>query len=71
MRALHAQLSRHEEAALRKIGFGNKDRLEPAHLRRFLYLDLIDWTGHEWRLTRLGQQRYALLIVDAGRPSAA
>jgi hypothetical protein len=69
-----AQLSPHEETALREIGFGSADRLEPAHLRRLLDLQLIEWTGQTdpaWRLTARGQQRYACLVVDTGRPSFA
>lgn len=36
-----ARLSTHEEATLRKIGFGSDDSLEPVHLRRLLDLQLI------------------------------
>lgn len=67
MKALDAQLSPHEEAALRKIGFGSVDSLEPAHIRRLLDLDLIESAGHEWRLTALGRQRHASLLADSRR----
>lgn len=60
-----------EETALRKIGFGNTDALKPAYLRRLLDLELIEWTGHEWRLTALGQKRHASLVADTGGAPAA
>ena len=64
MRGLEALLSRHEEAALRKIGFGLIDALEPEHVRRLLQLELIEWHGGNWHLTRLGLQRYETLVVN-------
>ena len=64
MRGLEALLSRHEEAALRKIGFGLIDPLSPEHVRRLLKLELIEWHGGHWNLTRVGRQRYETLVVD-------
>ncbi len=71
MKSLLAPLTRKEESALRKIGFGSFDPIEPAHLRRLLQLELIEWTGHAWRLTAVGHRRYTTLVTDAGQPSAA
>jgi hypothetical protein len=73
MRSMLAPLSPHEEAALRKIGFGfgSDDRVELAHLRRLLDLQLIEWTGRTWQLTQVGRQRYEGLVVDGGTQSAA
>jgi hypothetical protein len=62
MRGLLAQLSPHEEAALRKIGFGSGDALDQAHVRRLLQLELIEWSGCDWRLTATGRQRYDRLV---------
>jgi hypothetical protein len=70
MKSMLAPLSPHEEAALRKVGFCSKDSLEPAHLRRLVGLQLVEWTGQFWQLTLLGRQRHASLVGDAGRPSA-
>ena len=47
-----APLSWHEEAALRKVGFGSPDTLDPNHIRRLLQLDLIEWNGWRWSLPR-------------------
>jgi hypothetical protein len=58
MRGLLAPLSTHEEAALRKIGFGSDNPLEPRHVRRLLQLELIAWDGGRWSLTELGRRRY-------------
>jgi hypothetical protein len=66
-----APLSPHEEAALRKAGFGGNDPLEPAHLRRLLKLDLIEPAGASWRLTSIGRRRYQLLVQQAAGPNAA
>lgn len=66
MRGLDALLSRHEEAALRKIGFGLIDALEPEHVRRLLQLELIELNCGRWHLTTLGRQRYETLVVDRG-----
>jgi hypothetical protein len=71
MRGMLAPLSTHEEAALRKIGFGNSDPLAPAHLRRLLHLELVEWAGHTWRLTHVGRRRYESLVVEVVRPSVA
>lgn len=71
MKSLLAPLTRKEESALRKVGFGRLDPIEPAHLRRLLQLELIEWTGHAWRLTAVGQRRCSTLVMDDGRPSAA
>ncbi len=64
MRGNSAPLSRFEEAALRKVGFGGNDALDHQHVRRLLQLDLIEWDGLRWTLTRVGRQRYALLVID-------
>ena len=71
MRGMLAPLSTHEEATLRKIGFGSADLLEPAHVRRLLQLELIEWAGHRWRLTVVGRQRYEGLVIDVGQRPAA
>ena len=71
MRGMLAPLSTHEEGALRKIGFGSEDPLEPAHVRRLLQLELVEWAGHTWRLTPVGRRRYETLVTDVVRPSAA
>ena len=62
MKALQAPLSRFEETALQKVGFGSEDALEPQHIRHLLQLDLIEWTGLRWRLTPIGRRRYEALI---------
>ena len=71
MRGLLAPLSTHEETTLRKIGFGSADPLDPAHVRRLLQLELIEWTGHRWRLTAVGRRRYESLVSDMGQRPAA
>jgi hypothetical protein len=71
MRGMLAPLSTHEEATLRKIGFGNSELLEPAHVRRLLQLELIEWAGHRWRLTAVGRRRYESLVTDMGQRPAA
>ena len=70
MRGMLAPLSRHEEAALRKIGFGIKVTIEPNHLRRLQHLELVQWDGRAWQLTQVGRQRYKSLVIDPVRPSA-
>jgi hypothetical protein len=54
MRSMLAPLSPHEEAALRKIGFGSAGDLDAAYLRRLLDLQLIEWTGLTWQLSPVG-----------------
>lgn len=71
MRGKVVSLSPHEEAALRKVGFGCSDPLEPLHIRRLLQLELIEWNGRGWRLTAVGRERYEALVVDAARSPAA
>lgn len=71
MRGLLAPLSTYEEAALRKVGFGSADPLEPAHVRRLLQLELIERDGRAWRLTPLGRRRYDALAFETARTSAA
>lgn len=68
MRGLLAPLSRYEEVALRKIGFGSDDPLDPSHVRRLLGLQLIEWDRDAWRLTAVGRQRYGALVLDTQRP---
>ncbi len=65
MKALEEPLSRFEEIALQKVGFGSDESLEPRHVRHLLQLDLIEWTGLRWSLTAVGRQRYASLIYFA------
>ena len=71
MRGMLAPLSTHEEATLRKVGFCSSELLEPAHVRRLLQLELIEWAGHRWRLTIVGRQRYESLVIDVGQRPAA
>jgi hypothetical protein len=71
MRGMLAPLSTHEEATLRKISFGSSELLVPAHVRRLLQLELIEWAGHRWRLTIVGRQRYESLVIDVGQRPAA
>ena len=71
MRSMLAPLSTHEETTLRKIGFGSADQVEPAHVRRLLQLELIEWAGCRWRLTVVGRQRYESLVTDVGQRPAA
>jgi hypothetical protein len=65
MRALLASLSTREEAALRKVGLGSDDPLEPAHVRRLLQLELIAWNGGRWTVTELGRRRFDSLANPA------
>jgi hypothetical protein len=62
MRSMLAPLSPHEEATLRRIGFGTEGELDTRCVRRLLQLDLIEWSGWTWRLTAFGRQRYASLV---------
>lgn len=72
MRGMLAPLSPHEETALRRIAFGSEGTLEPAHIRRLLQLELIEWTDWRWKLTSLGRQRHDALVVEStGQPKAA
>lgn len=64
MRGLLAPLSPHEEIALRKVGFGDREPLAPEHVRRLLQLDLIEWNGWRWSLTETGRRRYDAMVVD-------
>ena len=45
--------------------------MEPAHLRRLVDLQLVDWTGRTWQLTPIGRRRYECLVADTVRPPAA
>ena len=65
MTGLRTPLSRYEEVALCKVGFGSRDSLELQHVRQLLQLDLIQWSGLSWYLTPLGRQRYDSLIHSA------
>ena len=71
MKSLLALLSHHEEATLRKIGFGVDDPLEHAHVRRLLQLELIEWAGDCWRLTPVGRRRHERLMNEVVLPFAA
>jgi hypothetical protein len=57
MRGMLAALSPHEENTFRRIQFGTEGDLDPAHVRRLLQLELVEWTGATWRLTEMGRQR--------------
>ena len=65
MRGMLAQLSPHEETALRKIAAGSDEPMDPAHLRRLTQLALVVWTGRQWLLTDLGHSRYAALMTSS------
>ena len=39
-------------------------QLEESHLHRLQDLGLIEWDVLAWRVTRLGQARYAVLAAD-------
>lgn len=67
MKGMLAQLSPHEETALRKIAIGSLDGLDPVHVRRLAQLELVEWNGHSWRLTEVGSRRHDSLA----RPDAA
>ena len=71
MRSMLSPLSPHEEAALRKIGFGGSDPLEPSHIRRLLQLELVEWGGHAWHLTPVGRERYEAVVNEVMQTSAA
>lgn len=66
MKGLSAPLSPFEETALKKIGFGSDDIAGPAHLRRLLQLELVEWNGVRLVLTAAGRQRYEGLVVEQG-----
>lgn len=70
MRGMLAPLSPHEEATLRRIAFGSEGTLDPAHIRRLLQLDLIEWGGWTWQLTSLGQHRHEALVADGAKAAA-
>jgi hypothetical protein len=57
-----AQLSPHEETALRKIAAGSVDPVDPVHLHRLQHLGLIKKAGNSWRLTPLGAQRHEQVV---------
>ena len=65
MKGMLAQLSPHEETALRKIAVGSDDLVDPAHVRRLHQLELVERKGQSWRLTALGNRRYELLMKAA------
>jgi hypothetical protein len=69
MKGMLAQLSPHEETALRKIAVGSDDPLDPAHVRRLHQLELVENDGRAWRLTAMGARRHDLL--NAADASAA
>jgi hypothetical protein len=73
MRGMLAPLSPHEESALRRIGLGSSEALAAEHVRRLLQLELVEWSGWNWRLTELGRRRYDSLVAigdDTTRPAA-
>jgi hypothetical protein len=57
MSGLRAQLSPHEEVALRRIALASIDGLASAHIQRLRHLQLIEADGTSWRLTALGRKR--------------
>ena len=61
MSGLHAQLSPHEEVALRRVAQADSASLAPRHIRRLWQLRLIEANGSSWRLTALGRQRLRAL----------
>jgi hypothetical protein len=72
MKGMLAQLSPHEETALRKIAVGSDDVLDPAHVRRLHQLDLVKSDGRSWRLTALGSRRHeALVNARVATPASA
>ncbi|HZX87289.1 MAG TPA: hypothetical protein VFF19_27200 [Reyranella sp.] len=67
-----APLSTHEEATLRKIGFGSSEPLEPAHVRRLLQLELIEMGWPQLAADRRRPTaRYESLVFDVGQRPAA
>jgi hypothetical protein len=65
MKGMLAQLSPHEETALRKIAVSSDDLVDPAHVRRLHQLELVEKEGQSWRLTALGSRRHELLMKAA------
>jgi|EndMetStandDraft_8_1072994.scaffolds.fasta_scaffold820364_2 hypothetical protein len=65
MRGMLAQLSPHEETALRKIAAGSDEPTDPVRIRRLAQLELIEWNGRQWLLTDLGHSRYAALMTSS------
>jgi hypothetical protein len=61
MRGSSAQLSPHEEVALRRVALAAADGVRPDHVIRLRHLHLIEPDGATWRLTALGQQRLKTL----------
>ena len=61
MSGFRAQLSPHEEVALRRVALGAVDGLAPEHVQRLQHLQLIEADGSAWRLTALGRQRLKAL----------
>jgi len=61
MRGMLAQLSPHEETALRKIA-GGVAPIDPAHTRRLRDLGLISSVANSWHLTSLGARRHEQLV---------
>ena len=62
MKGLLAQLSPHEESALRKIAVVSDDSVDPAHVRRLHQLGLVEKDGPALRLTAMGVRRHDLLM---------
>ena len=62
MKGMLAQLSPHEETALRKIAVGSDGLVDPAHVRRLQQLALVEKQGQSWRLTSIGVRRYYLMM---------
>jgi hypothetical protein len=61
MRGVLAQLSPNEEVALRRVALGFSHGVASDHIRRLNDLHLIEEDKTSWRLTALGQQRFASL----------
>lgn len=61
MKGMLAQLSPHEETALRKIAGGSDDLVDATHVRRLQQLELVEKEGRSWRLTALGAHRHDVL----------
>ena len=61
MRGMLALLSPNEEVALRRVALGFSHGVVSDHIRRLKDLHLIEADKTSWRLTALGQQRFASL----------
>lgn len=65
MRGMLAPLSPNEETTLRRIAIGTEGELDPGHVRRLVQLELIEWSGWNWRLTSVGLARCNAIALAA------